>query len=133
MPTKKPKKKVAEPRADLHLWMHAVDARLDEVVRLLVNIVNKGDSIMANLQEVKDELAALKTDIDAEHVEVQGKLGGIQGSLDAALVQIQALMDQIAAGSSVTAADLDALKASITESRTGVQGISEAIAAPPAP
>lgn len=59
------------------------------------------EHIMATVQEVKD--AAL-----AEKAEVQAKLAEVA-------VEIQTLKDQIAAGSAATPAQLDELKAAITD------------------
>ena len=75
----------------------------------LALLLIKDEIIMATLQEVKDAVAS-------EAAEVTAKVNEL-------LVEIQRLNDLIAAGGSVTAADLDELKAAV-----------EAIfVAPPAP
>lgn len=77
--------------------------------------------IMATLQELKDAIASVKVDIAAEKAEVQSKLADL-------LQQIKELKDQIAAGTLVTQADLDALIVSVSEIDAGVKDISEPVA-----
>ncbi len=85
-------------------------------------ILKQGELIMASLQDLKDQLATLATDIAAEKAEVQALLTDLKA-------QIKALQDQIAAGSPVTQADLDALSAAIAAVDAGVKDISEPPAA----
>ncbi len=73
---------------------------------------------MATLAEVKAAIAQVATDIVAEKAEVQTALAALK-------TEIQALKDQIAAGSAVTAADLDELITSVNAIDTGVKDISE--------
>lgn len=64
---------------------------------------------MAQLQDVKDALAAVSAKLDAERTEV----------LDA----INALKAQVAAGTAVSPADLDDLLASVGALGTKVEGV----------
>jgi hypothetical protein len=93
-------------------WNGVLFAGRDDIrdIKLsLALLLIKDEIIMATLQEVKDAVAA-------EAAEVTAKVNEL-------LVEIQRLNDLLAAGGSVTAADLDELKASV-----------EAIfVAPPAP
>ena len=108
-------------------------ARVDESVRLSRSLVKKGDLIMANLQEVKDELAGLKSDIAAERAEVQANTDAAKVAHDEALAEIKRLSDLIAAGTTVTVEDLDGLKTSVMEARASVVAISEAVPPPAEP
>lgn len=74
--------------------------------------------IMASIQEVKDAIAQVATDIAAEKAEVQAKIGEMAA-------RIQALIDQIAAGTAATPTDLDALIAALTGIDASVKDISE--------
>lgn len=81
---------------------------------------------MATLKEVQDELAVLKQHISDESSKVQAKVKDLGD-------QVQALKDQLAAGTAVTAADLDGVVASIKDLETGVDTIDTPPVVPPAP
>lgn len=83
----------------------AILQRLDALIAQGVKIMETADTINAKL----DDLATKTT---AEHVEVRA--------------MIQALQDQIAAGSPVTAEQLDAIGARLDQAIVGVQAISDA-------
>jgi primosomal protein N'' len=78
-----------------------VAERLEQIFHALHQ---QGQHIMATLQEVKDELTAIKTAVDAGKVTAQQQID-----------LIAQLTAQIAAGSPVTQADLDALDAQADE------------------
>ena len=73
---------------------------------------------MSTLAELNTKLTDLTTAIADERTEVQGMLAGLR-------TQIQTLQDQIAGGSVVTQADLDALGASLDAVIAQVRAISE--------
>lgn len=80
--------------------------------------------IMATLKEVQDQLDAVNAKIAAEKQEVADKVAALNEQIKALQDQVKALQDQIAAGSIVTAADLDALVTKITDIGTGVEAIN---------
>lgn len=82
----------------------------------------KGE-FMTTVADLSTKIEAIKATIAAEKVEVQGK---IQVLTD----EVTRLTALLAAGGSVTAADLDGLMAGLQDLTTGVQGISEPEAAP---
>jgi predicted nucleic acid-binding Zn-ribbon protein len=86
--------------------------------RAIREIAQKQETIMATVQELKDAITQLATDIAAEKAEVQALL-------DALKAQVKALQDQIAQGGTITTADLDPVLAAITGLQTGVKDISE--------
>ncbi len=83
----------------VHLTIHFADIQL-----LLSAVTHMEKRIMGSVQDVKDAIAA-------ERAEVQAKLAALVQSIDD-------LKAQIAAGTGITAADMDELK-------TEVQAISE--------
>ncbi len=86
---------------------------------------------MATLDEVKAQIQTLKDDVATEASQVQASLKDLND-------EVHALKDQIASGSGVSAADLDALLASIKGIDAAVQdivppGATPAPATAPAP
>ncbi len=79
---------------------------------------------MSTLQDIKDAIVVLNTDIAAEKVEVQAKLADLT-------TKIQTLTDALASGSVVTKADLDDLSASVATIDARVKDISETSVAVP--
>jgi hypothetical protein len=79
----------------------SVTASLNDIVLSLSTIGLNQGSFMATLQEVKDSIAAEKAEVRAK--------------LDALGAQIADLQAQLAAGTVVSAADLDALKAAVED------------------
>lgn len=79
----------------------------DAITRHLDALLAQGERHMATLQEVRDSIAALNSEvistIEAEGAQVN--------------TRIQELIDQIANGGVVTAADLDSLKADLDTAR----------------
>lgn len=105
-----------------HIYLHFVsdpsqrdESKLDRIHHLLTHLEG---NVMATLQELNDKLAGLATDIAAEKAQVQAGVTDLKG-------QIQALKDQIAAGGTITAADLDVAIAKIDAIDAGVKDISE--------
>ena len=74
-------------------------------------------NLMATLEQLKTDVQAAKDAIVAEKGEVATKLTALA-------LEIQTLKDQIAAGTTVTQADLDALDASVKEIAAGVSDIT---------
>jgi len=109
--------------------------RLDLFIHVLGNqqqidlLLKQGELIMATLQEqlqqIKDAIATVKTDIASEKAEVQTMITDLKA-------QIQTLQDQIGAGTPITSADLQGLLDSLAEIDTGVKDISEPVV-PPTP
>ena len=77
------------------------------------------------MQQIKDAIATVKTDIASEKAEVQTMITDLKA-------QIQTLQDQIGAGTPITSADLQGLLDSLAEIDTGVKDISEPVV-PPTP
>jgi len=78
---------------------------------------------MATLQDLKDQIAQLGTDIAAEKAEVQGLLQSLKD-------QVKTLSDQLAAGTPVTQAQLDELVTAFSALDAAVKDISEPPAVP---
>lgn len=92
---------------------------------VLSAIQTQGVKIMASLADVQASQAAEDTEIKALIVAAQAA----QSTLTQQSVQIAALQAQIAAGSPVTAADLDAIKADM-DAQAAAIGTALAPAAP---
>lgn len=90
--------------------------------KFLVALDRKVDSIMATLQEVVDA-------VDQDKAAVEAAAARVTADLQALRDQVTALQDQINAGGAVSAADLDAVVASVD----AVTGEASQIDAPPAP
>jgi flagellar hook-associated protein FlgK len=82
-------------------------------------ILERLEIMATTLDQLKTDIATLKSDTAAEAVEVSTALQGLRD-------QIKSLQDQIAAGTVVTQADLDALDASVVDADTAVKAISGA-------
>lgn len=107
------------PRIEVHLYLHPSEKGiLDTLHELLITTKTQGTHIMATLQELKDAIAQVSTDIAAEKAEVQALLKDLRD-------KVAALEAQIAQGGVISQADLDALKASIDAIDVGVKDISE--------
>lgn len=91
---------------------------IDAIMRRFTVLEEKGEQIMATLAELQAKIEAINITIDEERTQVQGLLVGLRA-------QIQALQDQIAAGSLVSQAQLDALAASADAIVARVRDISE--------
>lgn len=83
--------------------------QLVATTREIAKLKRQGVNIMGELQDVKNAIAQVKTDLANEKVEVAA--------------EIQKLKDQIAAGSPVTSQDLDDLITSVNEIGSGVKDI----------
>jgi uncharacterized protein YlxW (UPF0749 family) len=77
-----------------------VDRRLDEILTHVRALRAQGDTLLANQQELSDELDAIKTAVDA-----------VKATGQAQVAEIAALKAQIAAGTPVTQEQLDSLDA----------------------
>lgn len=103
----------------IDVYHHTVrEPGLDAMLLKLTRLFNQGELIMATLVELNQKIADLTTAIADERTEVQGLLDGLR-------VSIQALQDQLAAGSTVSQADLDALGAALDVVILQVRAISE--------
>jgi len=101
-----------------HLHIHIHLDSVGEILKQLLSPLNTlGAKIMATLDDVKAALAAAAEAATNEKAEVGTKLDNLN-------VQIQALKDQIAGGTLVTAADLDALVTQINGIATDVENIT---------
>jgi len=92
---------------DIHVHFDSepgVVQKLDAILTHLQALRRQGDSIVATLQELKDELTAIKTAVDAA-----------KATAEAQIAEIKRLSDLLAAGTLVTQADLDALDAQADE------------------
>jgi septal ring factor EnvC (AmiA/AmiB activator) len=89
-------------------------ALLDQILR------NQG-AIMATLDEVKAALATLQTD----EAGITEELQAIVTSLLALTNRIAELEAQIASGGGVTAADLDAIKATISDTAAALEAATQ--------
>jgi chromosome segregation ATPase len=103
--------------------LHRIEVLEKKVTAFTTKLTKQGRLIMGTKQELEQAIADAKADIVAEKAEVQAKLTDFQA-------QIKALQDQIAGGTAVTSADLDALIASVKEIDAGVKDISEPQAPP---
>jgi flagellar hook-associated protein FlgK len=84
----------------LDIYVHFANG--DEISKALAHLTRQGNSIMATLDDVKAALAQAAADATAEKAEVATAIQALND-------RIAALQTQIAAGTLVTAADLDAL------------------------
>lgn len=106
-PTPAPPNPASSQRIDLHVHFDSepgVTQKLDVILTHLQALRRQGDSIVATLQELKDELTAIKTAVDAA-----------KATAEAQIAEIKRLSDLLAAGTLVTQADLDALDAQADE------------------
>jgi septal ring factor EnvC (AmiA/AmiB activator) len=93
---------------DLHIYVHGDD----EVSQKLDQLLTQGRQLMADVTSIKK----LVTDIDTETNAVAAKV-------DAQAAAIQALKDQLAAGGTVTAADLQAIEDGLTPISTRLKAL----------
>lgn len=117
-PRRLPKKSPQEMLCEIHCLITAMAPQLDETAKKVVRLHQQGEQIMTQLSDIKAQIEQLKVDIVAEKAEVQGKL-------DVATAKVKELEATVAAGGTVTAADLDTLALSLTEVSASVKGISE--------
>lgn len=92
------------------------DDTKNEVIQLSTRITTLEGVIMATLQEVKDAIAALQATTEEERLEVTA-------AMDALRAQVTALQEQVAAGTGVTAADLDGLILAVDAASAAVETI----------
>ena len=98
---------------DFKKWVVEKLFELGEQISL---IHGKGETIMATLQDITDKLAAIPPVLSAIAADEQGLKD-----------QIQALKDQIAAGGTITEAQLDPILAQADAILLSLQGIDAAV------
>ncbi len=108
-----------------HVYLHDGGQHQDRVVQLLNRLLQTQENIMASIQEVKDAVAAKALEVKTA---ISAAIADEKAEVTAA---IQALKDQIAAGGSVSVADLDAILGSVGDIGTGVAAEVEDISNEP--
>lgn len=83
--------------------------------------------IMSAIQDLKDEVAQVKADAEAERVEVQAKLDQLKAQGAEHIELIRQLQEQIANGGGVTEAEIFEVLNSAKALRQAVKDISEPV------
>lgn len=99
--------KTRPPKAPKHLdvYLHVIDAgssadrKLDQILAQLNILQTKVDTMAATVTDIKNLVAAIDNETNA-----------VAAKVDAQTAAIQDLKDKLAAGGSVSQADLDAIK-----------------------
>lgn len=95
----------------------------DATLKLLATLQSQGIHIMATLIEVQNALAKLANDTATEKTEALAAQLASTDAIKALTDQVAGLKAQLANGTTVSAADLDALLAQINGIDTAVQAI----------
>lgn len=114
--------------------LHALHDGQREILALVATVhehqhhlhrdLNNGvQRLMATLQELKDQIVQIGVDAEAERVQAADRATAAATAAAAQAAEIQRLSDLIAAGGTVTAADLDAVATSLTALDTQIKGI----------
>jgi len=99
-----------------NLFRFAPTASKGDIKQMLAPLIRQGERIMATLADVQAALTKASEDATAEKAEVAA-------AIQALTEEIRVLQEQIATGSAVTSADLDALIIQVEGIDTQVQDI----------
>lgn len=112
--------------AGIELRLHNQIA--NEFYKLITHQIKLGVLTMANLKDVQDAIAALSAAAAAEKVETDANVAASAASIATLTATVASLQGQLANGTSVSAADLQALVDSLNGVSVQVQAISAPIA-----
>jgi len=104
---------------------------VEEIKTMLDEVLEKEESIMAELKEVTDALAVAAATTAEEKAEVAAALAAQDVQIQELTALVQTLKDQLAAGTAATEEDLDVVLESIHAISAAVEDIT--VPTPPAP